>query len=58
MLRVGEKLKCNGLYSKALKLNVEDPEIYRSKAEELSMKFGDKFEEGHKAKLNEILYGK
>ena len=21
------------------------------------MKFGDKFEEGHKAKLNEILYG-
>jgi len=42
---------------KALKLNVEDPEIYRSKAEELSMKFGDKFEEGHKAKLNEILYG-
>lgn len=50
-------LKCNGLYSKALRLSVEDPEIYRSKAEELSMKFGDKFEEGYKAKLNEILYG-
>ena len=47
-------LKCYGLYSKALKLSVEDPEIYRSKAEELSMKFGDKFEEGYKAKLNEI----
>ena len=44
-------------YSKALNVHVEDPEIYRSKAEELSMKFGDKFEQGYKAKLKEILYG-
>ena len=41
----------------ALKLPVEDPEFYREKAETLSQKFGDKFEEGYKTKLQEILYG-
>ena len=41
----------------ALKLPVEDPEFYREKAETLSQKFGDKFEQGYKTKLQEILYG-
>ena len=40
-----------------MKVSCEDPEVYRSKAEELSKKFGDKFERGYKNKLNEILYG-
>ena len=40
-----------------MKIPGNDPEIYRSKAEELSKKFGDKFEQGYKTKLQEILYG-
>lgn len=42
---------------KALRLNVEDPEVYRQKAEDLAKKFGDKFWNGYNTKLQEILYG-
>ena len=45
------------IWFQALKLKVEDPEVYRQKAEELSKKFGDKFTEGYNTKLQEILYG-
>ena len=41
----------------ALRLNVEDPEVYRQKAEDLAKKFGDKFWNGYNTKLQEILYG-
>lgn len=41
--------------AKTLKLQVEDPEPYRSKAETLANKFGDKFTAGYKAKMEEIL---
>ena len=44
-------------FDQAMKIPGDDPEIYRSKAEELSKKFGDKFEQGYKTKLQEILYG-
>ena len=40
-----------------MKVCDEDPEVYREKAEKLSKIFGDKFEQGYKSKLKEILYG-
>ena len=43
------------LIFQTLKLEVEDSEPYKSKAETLSKKFGDKFVTGYEKKIEEIL---